>query len=448
MRLSELPSTTSFRLSLLFLGLFGGASLVLFAALYWQTVGYLKSNVDSWLTRESASFASASPAILRKRLNTHATVRPEGNRPYALFSPGGKQIAGTPFLLPKRVVFGHPFEFEENSNGRTLPYRGLMRRLPSGDMLLIAQDVQEMDEFRNLLVNAMARGGLLALLIGFAGAALIGMKTIQKINSVTDSIERIVKGNLSERLPSRGQTGDLDRLIAVVNGMLEEIERLMHRVKGVSNDITHDLRTPLTRLLAGLERARRRAHSPQEFASAIDAAVSETKEILGTFAALLRIAEIEDGARRREFRALDLNVIAAEVAEFYAPLADDRLVSLQLKSLPETPAEILGDASLLFDALGNLVDNAIKFAPPNSSVFIHVVHTASATGITVSDQGPGIRPEERKEVLQRFYRGEESRHKPGAGLGLSLVAAVAQLHDLRLQFEDGDPGLIVSLLSR
>jgi signal transduction histidine kinase len=218
----------------------------------------------------------------------------------------------------------------------------------------------------------------------------------------------------------------------------------MHEVKGVTDEIAHDLRTPLTRLLAGLERARRRARSAEEYGSAVDEAIAETKGILATFAALLRIAEVEAGARRAGFTTLDLNTLAADVTDFYEPLAERKGISLSLEN-EGAPAEIAGDPSLLFEAIGNLVDNAIKFTPPSGRVTLRILGGNDRLGFEVSDTGPGIPETDRNVVLQRFHRAERSRHTPGSGLGLSLVAAVARLHGLRLAIEDAAPGCRVRL---
>jgi len=216
-------------------------------------------------------------------------------------------------------------------------------------------------------------------------------------------------------------------------------------VKGVTDDIAHDLRTPLTRLLGGLERARRRTTSAEEYARAVDAAIAETKAVLGTFSALLRIAEVEDGARRAGFMRIDLGRIAADVVEFHAPVAEERGVTLSFD--PESPSltQMSGDPSLLFEAISNLVDNAIKFSPIGGSVRVRTFSTKGRIGVVVSDNGPGIPAHEREAVLRRFHRLEKSRHTPGSGLGLSLVAAVAKLHGLTLSIDSSFPGSCVTL---
>src|SRR5439155_13234754 len=293
-------------------------------------------------------------------------------------------------------------------------------------------------------LGAMAAGGLVVLVLGLAGAAIVGAGSLGRINRVTDAIERIVRGDLSERLPHGGTAGDLDRLIHVVNRMLDDIERLMHEVKGVTDEIAHDLRTPLTRLLAGLERARRRAQSVEEYGRAVEEAIAETRGILATFGALLRIAEVEAGARRAGFTTLDLNTVAADVTDFYEPLAERKGISLVLEG-DGAPAEIAGDPSLLFEAISNLVDNAIKFPPAGGHVILRILDGSDRLGFEVCDTGPGIPETERNAVLQRFHRAERSRHTPGSGLGLSLVAAVARLHGLHLAIEGAEPGCLVRL---
>src|ERR1700736_324157 len=426
-RLSDLRRTTSFRL------------LTLFVFRYWQTAGDLKSGTDEWLAREIRSLVEASPAQLIEHLQEHAAHDPGANRPFALFDAAGNKVEGNLANLPtSSLPSDRPFEFSLNRGGEAVPFRGLARRLPSGDIVLVSQNVWEMHEFRELLLGAMAWGGLLVLIMGLAGAAAIGAGSVRRIDEVTGAIERIVKGNLAGRLPTRGTAGDLDRLVEVVNGMLDDIERLMHEVKGVSDAVAHDLRTPLTRLLAGLERAGRRA-------AAVDEAIGETKAVLSTFGAMLRISEVEDGARRAGFKTLDLAAIAADVMEFYQPLAEAKGVSFSLKDESTGSGRIAGDPSLLFEAIGNLVDNAIKFTPSGVRVTVRVFCENERLGIIVADTGPGIPAEEREAVLRRFYRAERSRHTPGSGLGLSLVAAVARLHGLDLVIEDAKPGCRVTL---
>jgi signal transduction histidine kinase len=447
-RLSDIPRTTSFRLALLFLALFGTASLILFGFLYWQTAGYLASGIDDWVAREMAARVAAEEAELNRRIAAHVVDDPAGRRPFALFDPDGHWIAGNPAALPSPLPgMDRVFDFTLPRGGKAAPFRGIVHRLPSGNIFMVAQDMRDPREFRDLLLGAMASGGLVVLIFGLTGAAIIGAGALGRIDGVTRAIERIVDGDLSGRLPSSGRGGDLNRLIQVVNRMLDEIERLMREVKGVTEDIAHDLRTPLTRLLAGLERVRRRARSVGEYEVAVDDAIAETKSVLSTFAALLRIAEVEAGARRAGFTTLDLVTLAADVAELYEPVAESKGIGFSLETGGHGgPAEIPGDPSLMFEATSNLVDNAIKFTPAGGRILLRSFNAADRVGIEVTDTGPGIPEAEREAVLRRFHRVEKCRTiTPGSGLGLSLVAAVAKLHGLHLAIEDAQPGCRVRL---
>jgi signal transduction histidine kinase len=440
--LSDIPRTTSFRLALMFLALFGAASLILFGFVYWQTAGYLARGIDDWLASEMGSRAAADPAELNRQIAGRIILDPGERRPFELLDPTGHWIAGSVATLPSPLpAMDRVFDFTVQRGGQPVPFRGIAHLLPSGEIFMAARDMRESAEFRDLLLGAMASSGLVVLVLGLTGAAMIGAVALGRIDRVTQAIERIVNGDLSERLPGGGTAGDLARLIQVVNRMLDEIEHLMNEVKGVTDDIAHDLRTPLTRLLAGLERARRRASTVEEYGEAVDEAIAESKGILATFGALLRIAEVEAGTRRAGFTTVDLNTVSGDVTDFYEPLAERKGIALLLET-DGASAEMPGDPSLLFEAIGNLVDNAIKYTPSGGQVTLRVT---ARLGIAVSDTGPGIPATEREMVLRRFHRVEKCRHTPGSGLGLSLVAAVARLHGLRLAIEDAEPGCRVAL---
>ena len=450
MRLRNFLRTTSFRLALLFLLLFGAASLTLFGFLYVQTSGYLVSRVDGWLHREREAFSDLSRDRFMARLATRLAADPE--RTYVLFDPAGRRVIGGDLDLPPQLLASipddHPFDFTYRRGGQKTRYRGLTYRTPSGNRLLIAQDLTMTRRFDDLLVRSFLWGGLVTAALGLAGAAIAGLNAVARIDEVTRATQQIVAGNLSERLPTRGRSGDLDRLAHVINGMLAEIERLMQEVKGVCDNIAHDLRTPLTRLLAGLERARRRARTTDEYEAAVDEAIVEIKSILKTFAALLRISEVESGARRAGFTTVDLGTVAADVAEFYEPIAEEKGVTLEAIREGGTVPTVAGDPSLLFEAISNLADNALKFTPRGGRVELRSFVKDGSPGIEVNDTGPGIPPEERAAVGRRFYRLEESRHTSGTGLGLALVTAVARLHAMDLTIADGVPGSRITLSRR
>jgi signal transduction histidine kinase len=446
MRLSDIRRTTSFRLAMLFLLLFGTASVTLFGFMYWRTEGFLVARVDAWLGREQANMLRLTPGDLTEHVSGHAIYDPAMERPFALFGPDGKRLAGNPITLPQVMPpFDRPFDYFLQQGNDMTHYRASLHRLPSGEMLMIAETLENVREYDAVLTRAIGWGGLVTAVLGLIGAIITGVGAVRRIDAVTRAIQRIVGGDLSGRLPNGRASGDLDRLVYVVNGMLDEIERLMHEVKGVCDNIAHDLRTPLTRLLAGLERARRRATSVDEYAAAVDDAVADTKGVLRTFAAMLRISEVEDGARRAGFTTVDLGQIAADAIELYEPTAEAKGITLALRSEAEGRSEIRGDPSLLFEAVANLVDNAIKFTPAGGQVGVRIFHTQGRPGLAVSDTGPGIPPEEREAVLRRFYRMDKSGHSPGNGLGLSLVSAIARLHGMGLDITGAGPGCCVTL---
>jgi signal transduction histidine kinase len=433
----------------MFLLLFGGASLLLFGFLYRETNGYLMSMADDWLHREQDGFVQLDEQAYSDRLRAHAVSDSASERPFVLFDASGQWAAGNPLKLSSSFVVSAPldrsFDFTLTKDGHELRYRGMMHRSSSGNLLLIAQNTADAARFDDVLIHALLLGGAVTGLLGLAGAAIAGADAVRRIDAVTLATQRIVGGDLSQRLPVRGINGDLDRLIRVINGMLDEIERLMQEVKGVCDNIAHDLRTPLTRLLAGLERARRRARCPDDYVAAIEDSIIETKAVLRTFSAMLRISEVESGARRAGFSSVDLSQVVTDVVEFYEPLADEKAVSLVWQ--PCVPAVVMpGDPSLLFEAVGNLVDNAIKFTPAGGSVTIRTFAASRGIGVEVSDTGPGIPRDERETVLQRFYRVEQSRSAPGVGLGLALVAAVARLHGMDIVIAGANPGCRITMV--
>ncbi len=446
MRLIDLRRTTSFRLATLFLAMFGVVSLLLFAYLYVEITGFETERVDDWLLREHAALVRESPEELVRRFNHQSQFDPLHQRPFALFDTQGRHVAGGyPGDRPALPYFNKPFSMRLELADRHPPGRCIAAQIPDGRTALLCQNIRELDHFDEELLHALLSAGVLMLLAGLAGAAIVGVGAVRRLDAVTRSIEEIVAGNLSRRLPLHAKQDDIDRLVGVVNSMLDEIERLMHEVKGVCDAIAHDLRTPLTRLMAGLERAQRRAASEHDYRTALDDAIVETGGVLRTFNALLRISEIESGARQETFVAVDLATVADDVVEFYEPTADEKRLTLDYRRPAPGTFKVQGDPNLLFEALANLVENAIKFAPEAGHVSGELFRDPAGFGITIADDGPGIAPEERQAVLRRFYRAETSRHTPGSGLGLSLASAVAGMHGMSIRFNDVPAGCSVTL---
>lgn len=446
MRLIDLPATGSFRQALLFLALFAVASALMFGFLYSQTHQFVITTVDDWLRRESSSPFRFSAEETRENFARHPFRNPGLERVFVLYGRDGRVLAGHPLPRPADLqIFDRPFDFRVPVGSARSQYRGIAHRFAGGEVALIAQNMHEMREFDEAFVDTMLWGGALTVALGLLGAGLVGSASARRLDGVALAIQRIVQGDLSERLPIHGTSGDLDRLTKVVNAMLDDIERLMHDVKGACDSVAHDLRTPLTRILARLERAQRRAVRPEDYAAAIDDAAVEIRGVLKTFSSLLRISELEDGARRAGFADIDLTGVARDVIEYYEPLAEDRDIRLTLEPAHPPSFMMKGDPSLLFDAIANLVDNAIKFTPGGGAVTVALTRDPAGVGISVQDTGQGIAAPERDAVLRRFYRAEAGRQQPGSGLGLALVSAIARLHGLQLAIDDANPGCRVSL---
>ncbi|MGO9039100.1 MAG: ATP-binding protein [Steroidobacteraceae bacterium] len=291
------------------------------------------------------------------------------------------------------------------------------------------------------LTAAIAVLSIAGLLVGLITRRAL----MSRVNSIRRTVSAIIHGDLKHRLPTHSSDDELNTLARTINGMLDQIELLVHGVRNVSNSIAHDLRTPLAELRSRLEELALMRPSPEKTFGEIDAAVADVDRVIRIFDALLRLAEIDAGMRRSGFLPLDLVDLASAAVEFYAPAAE--LKRIQLAFHGDGPLPVLGDPILLAQALGNLIDNALKFAPENGSIDVAARRRSDATAeISVTDDGPGIRESERAKVFERFYRGDASRGTPGVGLGLSLVQAVAKLHGAVLELSDRNPGLGVVLV--
>lgn len=438
MRLFEFRRTTAFRSAMLFFSLFGIVTVLLFGYLYFGIVGFEQETADSWLRREQGELITEkfTDAELITRFEHQRQYDPLHQRPFGLYSADGTRLAGGyPGVMPTIPVFGKPFDTRISGIPHKPTARCMATRLASGSIALQCQNTRDVDHFDEELLQALITVGVLTLLIGGLCAAWIGRTALHRMTTITDAIKDIVAGNLSSRIPVHAGYDDVNRLAGVVNGMLDEIERLMHEVKGVCDAIAHDLRTPLTRALAGLERVQRREADEAALRAAVDQGLVEMNALLRNFNALLRISEIENSQRRSGFTRVDLGKVVEDVYEFFEPSAEEKDLHISLVR-PDAPMLLSGDPSLLFEAIANLVENAIKFTPNGGHVRVMAFRNDKERGVRVSDDGPGVPVADREAVFRRFYRGEESRHTPGNGLGLSLAAAVASMHGMRIYFEE------------
>ena len=368
---------------------------------------------------------------------------------YGLFSADGKYLAGDVTSLPPNmptnrtpVTLDHTLTV--NTGERAPVVRAMADRRSDGDVLLVARDLTHIMRIREDLVNTLIFGGLLCLVAGVTGGLALSVRQMGRVRDIRRATQRIAQGDLNQRLPVGG--GDeLDMLAHLVNHMLEEVERLMTEVKGACDGIAHDLRTPLAHVRTLLvhidERAQR--HGDAALMALLTRARTETDQLLERFRAMLRISEIGSLQRRGGFARLQPADLIRDVCELYEPLAETRRIRVDVQIEPV--AMIHGDRALLFEALSNLLDNAVKFTPEGGTVRVELKQTPSGPQIDVVDTGPGVPTNERHAVMQRFYRGEQTRHIAGSGLGLSVVSAVMRVHDFTARIGGGELGTRVTV---
>ena len=320
--------------------------------------------------------------------------------------------------------------------------RAIARRMRNGDVLLLGRNVDEAREISHVVGQALALGLLPGFLLCLLAGAWLSVRAQKRVEEVNQRVQRIIAGDLSERLPHRAVDEPFSRLAVIVNGMLDEMETMIHALAGVGNDIAHDLRTPLTRARLALERGRNNAKSLEELQAVADKAIAGIDQSLTIITALLRLAEIENSRRSAAFGDVALQDMLREVCDIYEPIAENKNIGLHVDA-PQ-PLTVRGDRDLLIEAVANLVDNAIKFTPDGGRVDIRLNRGEGETVVCVTDSGPGISEQEREAVLRRFYRSDKIRNTPGVGLGLSLVAAIVRLHDFRLTIQSG-PGCRVEI---
>lgn len=436
MRLRDLRRTSGFHVALLFFATFGMASLSLFGFLYIKTRIYGRTAAYEWVRWESARLSRLPPESLRERTQASDDFE-QGGRPLVVFDGTGKRLAGADIPFPRDAPVGKPFRLDQTTNGKSLVFFSMLNPLPSGNFLLVSRSAKDLQALEEGLIEVFAWGIAGTIAIGLIGAVFFGVGSLRQIEAVTSSAQQIMRGDLSGRLPTRGLSADLENLTCVVNDMLDQLERLMVEVKSVNENIAHDLRTPLTRVMASLERSARHSKTVDEFRAVNEDVILEIKTIVVRFSALLRISELEDRLRRSGFAEVDLREILSDAVDYYEPPASERNITL-VWTRPSAPCLIDGDASLLFEAASNLIDNAIKFSPSGSTVVVSA--TRDPAGFVVADSGCGISSAELSRVRSRFERGAARRTQSGFGIGLSLVDSIARLHGMAFDITDNGPG--------
>jgi signal transduction histidine kinase len=335
-----------------------------------------------------------------------------------------------------------PLDWQLEATERPL-LRATHHVLPDGYHLLLGRKVDDLERFGEKIMIGLAWVAGLFLVLAAAAGISTSRRSVARIEAINATSRKIIGTGLRERIPVRGTGDEWDGLAENLNSMLDRIEELVEANRQVSDNVAHDLRTPLTRMRGRLERAYNRQLDTSQYHALIGDVLSELDEILRTFSSLLRISQIEMRDRTAGFHSLDLCDIARQVVELFDPAAEESAIQLRLCAADRVG--VVGDRDLLFDAISNLVDNAIKYGGSKGGVTVAVSQSADGPLLSVADGGPGIPVDERKHVLRRFYRLERSRNSPGNGLGLSLVAAVAKLHGARIELADNSPGLRIEL---
>jgi signal transduction histidine kinase len=459
----KLVRTTAFRLTLVYLFLFA-----LFAA---SLLGYFAWNTRRMITEQISTTVNAEMGELSEifgRRGLHGLVfnienralRPSANL-YLLTTPNGQAIAGNVGSLAPGVMGTtgwsetayRRLDDQDNTDHRALVH---VTQLSSGFRLLIGRDLEERRRLFGIVAKAAQWSILVVVVLGIGGGIFVARRVLRRIDAMTGTSQRIMAGDLSGRLPV-GRSGDeLDRLAGNLNAMLERIEALMTGLKEVSDNIAHDLKTPLTRLRNRAEEALAKSATEAEYRAALERTIEESDGLIRTFNALLMIARAESGQARGNMDDFDAAEVANGIHELYEPLAEDDGMSLRVKT---APVPVHGNRELIGQALANLVENAIKYGKPVSpaqpqgavvsmdakQILIEVRREGDQVLLSVTDHGPGIPAADRKHAVERFVRLEASRTQPGSGLGLSLASAVATLHGGELRLSDAGPGLTATL---
>jgi signal transduction histidine kinase len=454
MKAARIFRTSTFRLAILYMAPFGALVVVLFAVLYWVTLGLIDSQTNATIEAEVRGLAEQYGAHGLAGLVDVVAQRsgPNGEKGavYLLTGPDLHPLAGNLETWPesRNTVsrdgwIGFEVGREVGDSVTTHEIRAKIFRIEGGFRLLVGRDMAERTAFRAVIAKTLAFALLITMALGIAGAIYLSRKLLGRVDAIAQTSHTIVRGDLGGRVPLQGNGDEFDRLSTSLNEMLDQIEHLMTGMRAVTDSLAHDLRSPLTRLKGRIEIALRSQPDASHYRETLERADADVDAILATFNALLSISQAEAGAVRTNMSRVDLGEIAQDAFELYEPLADEK--GLKLEREIEDGAFIVGHAQLLAQTVANLLDNAIKCTPPGGTITLAVRRQHGTVKLAVADTGPGIPPSEREHVLERFVRLDTSRSSPGSGLGLSLVAAVAKLHRAALRLEDNDPGLRVTL---
>jgi signal transduction histidine kinase len=443
----ELVRSTSFRWALMLAAALAAIVILLFGFVYWKTDSYLTARSDQMIMTQLNVISLLSDQRLTDAIEEHLKQDSRGVQFAGLFGADGSRLTGNIAKVPLDLKIGTPAQRVQimairRASLENEVIQAVARQRGNGEVLVIGRLVDETAGIAHVIGQALALGMVFALGLCLVAGTLASLRASKRVEEVNRQVQRIVAGDLHERLPQRDDGAPFSKLAASVNGMLDEMETMINALAGVGNDIAHDLRTPLTRARLTLERGRTNAVTVEQLQATADKAITGIDQSLAIITALLRLAEIENSRRSSGFGTVALDELLHEVFDLYEPIAENKNIALRLAVSPPMPVH--GDRDLLIEAVTNLVDNAIKFTPAGGRVDIELIRGDGESVVRVSDSGCGIGESERDAVLRRFYRSEKDRNTPGVGLGLNLVAAIVKLHGFRLAIVPG-PGCRVEI---
>ena len=436
-KLPDFVRTTIFRWTSI---AFAACILLLSAFVYWEAAADMLARMDAAIVEESLVIAADTPGRQLNAIEDRLSEDPRRIKLAGLFGADGHRIAGNLESVPQGLAVNATVQNAQvvrvDQRGHEgMSVRAIARSLPNGNVLVIARHNGELKELAEVVARALLVALPFAIGLSLVIGAILSVRVQQRVTDLNALVRRIMSGNLGERVPISGLDHPFDKLAAIANGMLDEIEVLVTEMAGVGNEIAHDLRTPLTRVRIGLERGRANAKTLEELQSVADRAIGALDQSLTVITALLRITEIENSRGQARFANVALADLVREVGDLYDPIAEDKHVTLQVASAGNATAYC--DRDLLFEAVANLVDNAVKFTPAGGHIDLALARGENENIIRISDTGQGIAENERDVVMRRFYRSDKSRNTRGAGLGLSLVSAIVKLHGFRLTLNTG-----------
>jgi signal transduction histidine kinase len=449
--LAKTLTSSTFKQALIAIATFGLIVSAILSYVYLSTSSYVRGRSDRAIESECSDLLSANDRIGRDGLAALIKQRiADGNwadHVYLLVDPSLAVLAGNLRAWPSTITTDQgwaEFRVPASSPGMDQPLiRAMLETLPNGDRLLVGRDIGDLDSFTRQIKMAVFFSVLLMFSLAGVASVLITRRTVGRIESINATSRAIMLSGLDKRIPLRGTRDEWDRVAENLNLMLDRIEVLMSEVKQVSDNVAHDLRTPLTRMRGRLEKAYHAQRSGEDDQSLIGDTIADLDAVLRIFASLTRIAQIEAHTRKGAFCTVDLVEIVGKVVELYDAAAEQDGTRLTVAG--DRAVFATGDPDLIFDAIANLVDNAIKHGRAGGDVVVTSEIVDATPVISIADDGPGIPADERGQVFKRFYRLEHSRYAPGNGLGLSLVAAVARLHGARIEMLDNSPGLKVKV---